>query len=145
MEHSYLFEEATWITSGFYIGESGKKVRAEGRSIITHQPNLWLVQGIMTIYTESPSELGITYQVRPFGEVCDTTPWSSMNNALGRIDGQFVVVDDSILSVFQAPGGKHRGTEYLRYLEVDRYLSRGALFRGHKKASSWMMELSRKQ
>ena len=143
MEHSYLFEEATWTTSGFYIGESGKKVRAEGRSIITHQPDIWIIQGTMKIYTESAAELGITYQVRPFREGSDATPWSSMNDALGRIDGQFIVVDDSILSFFQTPGGKHRGSEYLRCLDEDRYLSRGALFRGHKKASSWMMELGR--
>ncbi len=37
MNHTYLFEQASWEVKGYYIGESGQLVEAEGKSIITHQ------------------------------------------------------------------------------------------------------------
>ncbi len=144
MNHTYLFEQASWEVTGYYIGESGQLVEAEGKSTITHQWERWIIQGLMRLRTEEVSEVGNIYEVVPFKQGADNTSWSSMNDALGRIEGRFFVIDDTILSIFQTPNGRYRGAEYLRQLSDHQYASKGALLKGLIKLSSWSVELNRK-
>ena len=143
MNHTYLFEQASWKVRGYYIGESGQLIEAEGKSIITHQREIWVIQGVMRLHTEGDSEIGNIYEVVSFKQGADNTSWSSMNDALGRIEGRFILIDDTILSVFQTTNGRYRGTEYLRQLSDHQYVSKGVLLKGLAKLSSWSVNLDR--
>jgi hypothetical protein len=144
MNHSYLFEPATWHVSGHYIGESGQVITAQGQSVITHHRDIWVIQGLMRLRTEGMAEIGNMYQVIPFKLGVDHTSWSSTNDALGRIEGRFVIVDDTLISMFQTVNGKYKGAEFLRQVSHHQYLSKGVLLKGQIKLSSWSVELDRK-
>lgn len=142
--HTYLFKEATWQVIGQYSDKNGITIEVDGESIIIHESALWLNKSVMRLHTEKGMEFENVYRISPFKGSADTTSWTSMNNVLGRIKGQFVVVNDSIISLFQASDGIHKGTEYLLKMGDDRYLCRGALFKGIKRLSSWAVEIRRK-
>ena len=64
MNHTYLFEQASWEVTGYYIGESGQLVEAEGKSIITQQREIWVIQGVMRLRTEEVTEIGNIYEAK---------------------------------------------------------------------------------
>ncbi|MEI6314101.1 MAG: hypothetical protein WCO89_04470, partial [Syntrophus sp. (in: bacteria)] len=62
----------------------------------------------------------------------------------GKMLGSFIIVDDSIISIFASEDSAFQGTEYWRLIDDDRYSNRGCLLRGDKKISSWVVELRKK-
>ncbi len=141
MNHTFLFQEGLWIASGFYFDEARRLIPLGGEARITHQEDLWLNRSSMRVILESPIEFHSDYEIIPFLPDRDYTTWRSLNPALGKLLGRFVVVDDSILSFFRSEDGQITGTEYWLKVDDATYRNRGVLFGGDKKGSSWIAEL----
>jgi hypothetical protein len=145
VRHTFLFEEGIWAVSGEYTGQNGAVVSVEGSAKITHEARVWRNQGVMTLVQPGGNvEIRNDYEIAPFEEGMDYTAWRAENPSLGKLTGLFVVVDDSIISTIASEDGKVSGIEYLRKVNGDHYKSRGFIFRGDVKVSSWAAELVRR-
>lgn len=143
--HTFLFDEGVWAVSGEYIGQDGAVVPVEGSARITHSSVLWRNQGVMTLVQPGGNiEIRNDYEIAPFEEGRDFTAWRAENPSLGKLTGLFVVVDDSIISTISSEDGQVSGIEYLRKVSDDHYVSRGFIFRGEEKLSSWAADLVRR-
>lgn len=98
----------------------------------------------MRLIGTPPVEFTNDYTVTPFAPEALATAWTSHNPALGRLDGRFALVGDSILSTFRSEDGAHSGTEALQMIDADRYLGRGVLYRDGAFFSAWIVELRRR-
>lgn len=145
IRHTFLFEEGIWSVSGEYTGQNGVTVPVEGSARITHSTMVWQNRGSMTLVQPSGDiEIRNDYEIVPFEEGSDFTAWQGENPALGKLNGLFVVVDDSIISTIASDDGKISGIEYLRKVSEDLYKVRGFIFRGEEKLSSWAADLVRR-
>lgn len=145
IRHTFLFDEGVWAVSGEYIGQDGAVVPVEGSARITHSSVLWRNQGVMTLVQPGGNiEIRNDYEIAPFEEGRDFTAWRAENPSLGKLTGLFVVVDDSIISTISSEDGQVSGIEYLRKVSDDHYVSRGFIFRGEEKLSSWAADLVRR-
>lgn len=143
MKHTYLFEEGVWNASGVFIDETGKEFQVEGKSTISHEESIWKNRGFMRIHTDPPTEYQSSYEIEPFESGCDSTKWVAQNPDIGQLSGNFVVIGDSILSIYTSENDKLVGTEYLRQINENVYENRGTLMRGNVRISSWSVELKR--
>ena len=145
IRHTFLFEEGIWAVSGEYTGQNGAAVPVEGSARITHEAMVWRNRGVMTLIQPAGDiEIKNDYEIAPFEDGSDFTAWRAENPALGKLSGLFVVVDDSIISTISSEDGKVSGIEYLRKVSENHYMSRGFIFRGEEKLSSWAAELVRR-
>jgi hypothetical protein len=97
----------------------------------------------MRIRTDPPVEIRNVYVIDPFEGNRELSRWTSQNPALGVLLGRFVLVGDSILSVYRSEAGEWAGMEYLKQDGEPLYRNRGALMRGDAKVSSWVVRLER--
>jgi hypothetical protein len=141
MHHTYLLQEGLWIASGFYFDETDRLIPMGGETSITHRENLWLLQSTMRILLEEPTGFHSDCEIIPFLPGRNDTTWQSLNPAVGKLLGRFVIVDDSILSFFQSEDGRFTGAEYLLKMDDATYRNRGVLFEGDRKGSSWIAEM----
>ena len=143
MKHTYLFEEGVWNASGIYVDESGREFPVEGRANISHGVKTWKLSGGMRMLTDSPIELQNTYEIESFEAGQDCTKWSSHNSDIGELTGKFIVVHDSILSIYGTKNNEYEGTEYLKQINENTYQNCGALMKNDVRISSWAVELKR--
>jgi hypothetical protein len=139
--HPFLFEENTWIATGVYVDDQGRYHPVAGEAKITHRKDLWINDSFITLQEDKGAVYKTRYEVVPMERNKELTSWSSENQALGKMAGKFIIVDDSIISMFSSVDGAIQGTEYLRIIDEDLYSSRGCLIRGGRKLSSWALEL----
>ena len=83
------------------------------------------------------------YEIKPFEKDKDFSYWVSLHSALGKMDGQFVIVDDIILAPFKTRSGTMRGTEVFRKINDYQYENKGTLLERNRKTSSWSLTLTR--
>jgi len=140
----FLFEENIWIAKGVYIDDQGQYHAVEGEARITHTDGLWINDSCMTLQGDNAVEYKTRYEIVPMKRGQERTSWTSDNPALGKMTGKFIIVDDSILSIFFSKDGAFQGTDYFRLIDDDLYSNRGCLLRGDKKISSWAVELRKK-
>jgi len=100
--HTYLFKAGRWRADGEYCDESGRKYPVEGESRITHRNALWYNESEMKIFGSQDIAFSNYYEIVPFPDGRDVTFWTSENDALGKLSGQFVLVGDAILSVYRS-------------------------------------------
>jgi hypothetical protein len=136
-------EPAVWQAQGRFTDRSGTTVDVAGDATVTHEEAVWTNRSSMKPQGHSGLVFENVYQIAPFVEGADSTSWTSSNSQLGKMSGQFVIVEDAILSISRTADGRYRAVECLQKLADDRYLSRGALVRGREKVSSWVVELRR--
>lgn len=141
--HTYLFKAGLWRADGEYFDEGGRKFPVEGESRITHRNALWYNESEMKISGSQDIAFNNYYEIVPFHDGRDATFWTSDNDALGKLSGQFVLVDDAILSVYRSENVQYTGTECLLRVSDIAYRSWGTLFCGADKLSSWKMRLNR--
>lgn len=144
-EHTFLLEEGLWEARGYYVDSIGVLYPVSGESRITHEGDRWINDSWMRIPADPPVEYRNRYVVDPFEEGTDRTSWVSENPALGRLRGSFVLVDDTILSVYGTEDGRLRGAEALQRASSVLYRGRGCLMEGGRKISSWAVDLKRKE
>ncbi len=142
MGHTFLFEEGRWKAEGFFRDARGHTVLVRGETRIFHSGDRWIMEGFMEIEDEVPRRIENRYVVEPF-DGRDITPWMSENPALGTLRGTFTVVGDSILSCYGDVSGEYGGMEYLRFIDWDSYINRGALLKEGELVSSWSVTLRR--
>ena len=144
MKHTYLFEQGSWHASGIYVDENGIHFTLEGQASVSHGDTAWKICGTMRVLSDPPAEFQNVYEIEPFDPKGDSTRWSSQNPALGELRGNFVVIDDSILSVYTTQNNDYTGTEYVQQISEDHYINRGVLMKEDVKISSWSVDLKRK-
>jgi hypothetical protein len=140
----FLFEENIWIAKGVYMDDQGRYHPVEGETKITHTDGLWINDSFMTLQGDKAVAYKTRYEIVPMERGRELTSWVSENPALGKMLGKFIIVDDSIISIFTSEDGSLQGTECLRLIDDDLYSNRGCLLRGDKKISSWAVELRKK-
>lgn len=148
MKHTYLFQEAIWQAVGLYINGKGGVIEVQGKSVVTHRSNSWRNECLMLLKADNTieyrtSDYRISYEIEPFEETKDVSHWVASNSAVGKLYGHFVIVDDTILSLFQTRTGNVKGMEYLRKINDSQYQSKGTLFEEAQKISSWTIDLKR--
>ncbi|MEW6265293.1 MAG: hypothetical protein AB1641_19620 [Thermodesulfobacteriota bacterium] len=142
--HTFLFEPALWEARGVYYDAQGRRCPCEGRTLITHEPDLWINDGSMKILAEQPQEFHNRYEVVPFAPGRDHTTWRSYNPDLAIILGRFIIVEDAFISPWQSEDGGFWGTEFLVQVGLREYRSRGYAFKGEQKLSAWAVQLLRR-
>ncbi|RJX21570.1 MAG: hypothetical protein C4570_02455 [Ammonifex sp.] len=143
MNHTFLFQPATWTAKGTFTDADGNTVPVDGETTITHEPEVWVNEGYMRLLDESGLELQNRYEIVPFAEGKDFTSWKSFNPALGVLIGAFSIVDDSIISISASEDGQYYACEYLLKIDDGNYRGRGVLFRSGEKLSSWAVDLAK--
>ncbi len=143
VRHTFLFEEGFWVATGEYFDSVGRPVALEGTARITHGKGLWKSRGVMRLASQGGADIENNFDIRPF-EGRDHTGWTSMNPALGRLTGLFVIVDDTIVSTISSEDGRFSGIECLQKVSDFHYRTRGFIFKGDEKVSSWAADLVRK-
>jgi hypothetical protein len=142
MKHTFLFQEGIWIVRGAYYNDRDRALPLEGETKITHREGVWLNEGEMMIRMDDHTiKLNNRYEIMPFEAGNSMTVWESLNADIGPLRGKFVVVDDAIISTCLSEEGKYAGTEVFIKVDYTRYRSRGVLFRGSEKLSSWSVDL----
>ncbi len=144
MKHKFLFEEAIWVAKGVFVDEDGNESPVVGETKITHGEKYWSNDGWMRIQSEESIEFKNTYQIVPFEENADTTNWTSENPAIGKMIGQFVLIGDTIISLYRTENNLYVGTEYLKLEDDDFYVNRGVVMKDNRKISSWAVGLRKK-
>jgi len=140
----FLFEENIWSATGVYIDDQGRYHPVAGETKITHTEGLWINDSRITLQGDHEVEYKTRYEIVPLERGQERTSWISENPALGKMLGSFIIVDDSIISIFASEDSAFQGTEYWRLIDDDLYSNRGCLLRGDKKISSWAVELRKK-
>ena len=126
------------------MDDQGRYHPVEGETKITRTEGLWINDSCMTLQGDNAVEYKTRYEIVPMERGQELTSWISENPALGKMMGKFIIVDDSIISIFTSENGTLQGTECLRLIDDDLYSNRGCLLRGDKKISSWAVELRKK-
>ena len=144
MQHTYLLEEGTWKASGCYWDNVGDVLDAEGEVTITHEDDLWINIGKITLKSEPPEKFENFYEIIPPAEGKRLTEWTSVNPDLGTFSGVMTFLNDAIFSLSNSEDGQYAGFDLLLMIDENNYINRGALFIGDEMQSSWSMELTRK-
>ncbi len=142
MKHTFLFTQQAWIASGVYFDSADSPIPAAGESSVILQPAGVIIESVVRVFGDAPQEIKNRYEVLPFSDDMPyVTLWTSVNNALGTLKGKFVIVDDTIFSLYQSEDSVYSGTEVLIKIADNYYQNKGCLFKGTKKLSSWAFEL----
>ena len=140
----FLFEENIWIAKGTYMDGEGRYHPVAGETKITHTDGRWINDSFMALQEDKQAAYKTRHEIVPMERGQELTTWSSENPAFGKMTGKFIIIDDSIISLFSSGDGTLQGTEYLRLVDEDLYSSRGCILRGEQKISSWAVELRKK-
>ena len=142
MKHTFLFLEGIWIAQGHYLDDMDRALPLEGKTRIMHMEGLWINEGEMEIKAgDKPIKIYNRYEIVPFKVGRYITTWESLNPDLGTLLGQFVVVDDTLISTCCSKNGEYTGTEFLLKVSDMHYKNRGVFFKGNDKISSWNIDL----
>jgi hypothetical protein len=135
--HTYLFEAGRWKAIGSYFDEKGYPLNVVGESSLEMQDHVWTLKGYMELQLDEPVKIFNKYLIKPFDPRKDYTSWISDNPALGKLKGQFTIVNDTILSLYRSEDGKYSGSEVLLFIDEDHYQNWGAAYEKNRKMSSW--------
>lgn len=143
MQHTFLLQEGFWQLSGRFSNLSGIEIPVEGRTIVTHTPDQWSNHAFMRILTAQPQDIETVYTFAPIPPKATFVQWDSTSPMLGNVPGCFAFVDDTIISSsIIASTGQH-ATETLRFVNENRYETRGALFQSDTLLASWRVLMQR--
>ncbi len=143
MKHTFLFEEGVWRAEGTYIDGTNTALGAEGTITVTHTEEAWINEGCLRLLLARPVEFRNRYEIVPFEVGKDYTSWKSQNPMIGTLVGKIVVVDDSLISVYESQDGVYAGSEYLLQVSETVYRNRGFAFKHDARISSWTVQLTK--
>ena len=143
MPHTFLFEQGIWFAKGDYTDAKNTIILIEGETRILHQKDHWVNESMMKLQDGSGTEFTNTTEIVPFTDSREFTTWKSVNPVLGKLTGEFMIVADTILSTFISEFGEYTGCECLLQVDKNIYISRGFVFNGEEKLSSWALSLKK--
>lgn len=143
MEHSYIVSEGKWKTKGLFIDENNETTPITGQTIISQLPDHWILDGYMEIQSERSIRHYNKYRIQPMSPTETSTAWESSNPGLGLLKGQFVFINDTILSFWHSEDYLYQGSEVLILKDENTYHNRGVLFLKNHRLSSWEAELTK--
>lgn len=144
MTHTFLLQEGLWKAKGTYYNEQNNQIPVVGETRIIHAKDKWLNEGFLKLLlSSSPVEYQNKYEIIPLESERDFTTWESFNPALGNLHGKFMIVNDTIISMYVSDNGEYTGSECLIQVSETTYKNRGFAFKGNKKLSSWAVELTK--
>lgn len=145
MHHTFLLEPGNWLSSGMLWNENEEKVPIAGHANIEHHEKKWFNHSVMKLLSDPPVELKSEYEIVPIPGNKLSTTWTSVNPALGKMEGSFVVIRDSILSTYRSESGEYSGSEYFLKEDETTYQVKGVLFKNTVKVSSWDLILTKNE
>ncbi|WP_406242422.1 hypothetical protein ACF3M2_19590 [Tissierella carlieri] len=143
MEHIYILEEGNWKAVGIYYDHASNQVEVIGETMIKHLKDEWILDGYMELKLTNPIRIFNKYSIMPKAIGKDYTKWESINPALGKLNGRFMIIGDTILSFYNSESGVYSGAESLYKVSKNKYFNRGFAFEGENKLSSWEVTLER--
>jgi hypothetical protein len=144
MIHTFLLQEGVWIARGHYLDDMEQILPLEGTVRITHLEGLWLNEGQAEIKMgENPVKICSRYEIIPFEEGRNRTTWESVNPDLGIMQGQVIIVADTIISTCRSEKGEYTGAEFHIKVSDVHYKNRGIFTKGNDKLSSWSVDLKK--
>lgn len=145
MEHTFILEEGIWQGKGKYCDETGQLFSLVGETKIKHNNDLWINESKMIIDIGRENQITIrnNYNIVPFKDGQDFTKWTSMNPKLGKMNGNFIIAGETILSIYNTENEEYIGTESMMKINNRKYRSSGTLLKDNKKVSSWWVDLKR--
>jgi hypothetical protein len=141
--HPYLMTPATWHARGRYWDDQNRAVAAQGSAELRHHADMWELVGELRLLGPSPVAFTNRYRIAPAPAEAQLLRWRSDNPALGRLEGVFVLVDDTILVQGGSADGRYHVVETLTLAGERQYRNRGALLSGDVRLGAWAMELTR--
>ena len=143
MNHTYLLEPGLWEISGAYYDANDNPFPQKGQLVIVHSPDIWTIEGEVTITTHETQKVTSRYEVQPLAEGASFTEWRSETGGPEPVLGLFVMVEDVLMSPWHSRSGAYWGQEILRQISEDEYQGRGFAFLNDQKVSSWSTRLVR--
>ena len=143
VEHTFLVKEGLWRVRGIYSDAEHDRAPVSGETRITHSEKVWISEGKMIVLTRDPIQFENRYEIEPLQQDSRISKWISFNPALGYLQGQIVVVEDSIIMSFVSESGRYTGSEYFSKKDERTYTSRGCLLKDSELLSFWAVELER--
>jgi len=141
MKHTFLIEPGHWLARGEFMTGSAEARAVEGEARIEHHRRIWHNAAVMTVHTEPPLEFRDLCEIVPFPRGSIWTSWSSSNPVLGPLAGRFVLVGDTILSLFQSLDGACQGCGSMVFENPVTYRCRGTVLRGGLPLARWSVVL----
>lgn len=142
-KHTYLLKEGTWEANGKYTDHLDREFEVLSESKILHLEDHWVLEGYMELLVEDSEKLLNAYNITPIKKGEDQVAWTVKNPSLGTLSGKFLIVGDTIMSVYNSEDGTYSGFEVLTYQSPDEYLQKGYSMYDGKKLSSWEAKLKR--
>ncbi len=119
----------------------------EGTLTVIHEGDMWACESLVSIVPEKDNEKyqqqeeKDTQLIIPFETGANHTIWRSSNPSPTRFKGQFVLLEETILSTALSHNSRMNSVESFLKVSDGHYRNRGALFEGESKTSSWVLEL----
>ena len=133
-QHTLYVAEGRWQIAGSTIDVAGNPNIAVGLLVVSRSGELWIAE-------EQLNEVQSRWTILPLENGASTTRFNGVSGVMGDVDGALAFFDDVILLTYGSD--EFRGIESLRFLDEDRYETRGALFRNGGHVSSWSYVLTR--
>ncbi len=141
LQHKYLLKTGLWEVSGLYYDRNDQAYAQKGQLVITHEPDLWVIEGQMTIVAQETQTVSSRYEIKPLPQGGTYTEWKSETGGPEPVFGLFVMVADTILSPWQSRSNTYWGQEVLMRLSEGEYHGRGFAFLQNEKVSAWSTRL----
>ncbi|HYH06779.1 MAG TPA: hypothetical protein VEK11_06895 [Thermoanaerobaculia bacterium] len=135
-EHTLYVAEGRWQISGSTIDVAGNPNIAIGLLVVSRSGELWIAE-------EQLNEVQSRWTILPLENGASTTQFNGVSGVLGELDGSLAFFEDVILLTYTSSDGVFHGVESLRFLDPNRYETRGVLFRDGGHVSSWSYVLMR--
>jgi len=143
MAHTFLFQPAVWTAKGTLWRADGEPLEAIGRTEIAHRAECWLLSGTLKVLGSPPAEFVHAYWIEPPGPDGASMRWRFDDATFGTLLGRFVVIGESILSVYACETSGYHGAEHLGQIDADTYRTAGVLLLKDQIIYSWRMMLQR--
>ena len=142
IQHTYLLQPGLWEITGVYFDVNNNGFPQKGQLVISHEPDLWTVEGRVTITTHETQSVNSRYDVEPLAPGASFTQWKSETGGPEPVFGLYVLVDDTIMSPWQSQSGAYWGQEVLTRVSEGEYRGRGFAFLQNEKVSAWATTLT---
>lgn len=126
MEHTYLFQNASWRAEGVYHTKEGKTYPMTGGSTLSRTADAWTLTGFLEVPLTPPARFENTYTISLTENPAELR-WTSVNPALGTLEGRFTVLPGIITSAYTAADGVHSGSEMMMQVSEREYKMQGVL------------------